>query len=1364
MVTIRSVNEIILNLIDFFRLAQPDLDTKPGTVGRDLFIDAPASQLALLYDVAGGIANKQSFRLVVGSDLDKLAKNFGVVRKQATPSTGVALLTFSSIVVPLNINIGATMTASNGLSFTVKTGIAVSPASTNFYRSVATKFRDQLDFVGITDQYAVEVTVVSSSPGIASNIGKYALSRTNISGVSNVTNINSFSGGTDQETDVAFRNRVLSSFSGSSVGTALGYLNVALGSDGVADAVVIEPGDPLMTRDGTIVRENSDGSRTIISEGSGGKVDIAVLGSILIQNADSFIFRDKSNNDPTNSKNNVVIGQIAGDENKTVNRKRIDNIANGQLPSQPVQEILSVTGSISGSNFRPKITDSLGRVSGNYELLKDTGVYGGSPWGFDTFAWVSDRISLFEEDRIKGQLNGQDATTFTDVLEIPTIQQSLSITNENSQVTSDRSIIRLLHTPITNVTRVFNVNTGERYVITNQNLDATTPFNSTGRIKISGNTLPSPSDTLQVDYSWIVYYDQYSDFDGLQKTFNPRTVTDSIDWGYGSAVKNEKIKFELSTGNNYFVGAASHPINSVITASTFTEVDAVVATVTSGTFINKLSVNISTLEIPTVTVDSIKFKNSNTELYDTAQANGSFTNASQIVGIEVLYTTTIILPNDTSAVAGDHVTVIINKTDVFTSDSDVGSSSDTQITIPTSLIDTAATELILDVTYIAAVSDLFSAAITGLPTSRGGNGYLLLNNNGFNNFSPTNISRRENQLVQQNLSNQFYVQLSITNLDFDLVADDILSIIRLVDGVELWNSDHPGTIAIAGDNSYQLILSELNGPVVADRVLVIYYADDIRRFQPFSFSNEIISTRIDTLTVDGVTGKFTLPLNNITDQASDVSFTIIEPNTDIVLFTVTDGYITADDSTALITSVSQNFNTLADILNKKLKITASDDPNNNGTYDILDYDSATNEITISNVLDKITVDQVSVVRILDGQEIFKYTGTIDAENNRILFPVTANAAENDKVFVMFFNFHNLRKSPTRIIGALSDQVVNPGVVTFSGLSLNKSQDIIFTATNTGLRLNIAEAVRKALSINSSVAIPSTIKLVKVIKLEKVLTASSSNDEVLSVLTSYDTKNTTVQNNLLFADEMLSNSELGNLDFILPSTSNNTLNTDIQNLPKIGDKLRITFYYTVDNDSENLSYTGNGALYTNKKFALINKIFVSSGFKVSQATRFTATSFTQPSLGARYKIFYDYIAPKQNERIVVSYNYNKIISDVTFSVENTRPINADVLVRAAKRTLVDLTINVVIADTFKSSQDTVLQNLKDQMVSTLTTNLLGGIIDSVTIINVAQSVNGIARARILYFNKTGASGQVLKLQAQEDEFFVSNNIIINTETR
>jgi len=1364
MVTIRSVNEIIANLIDFFRVAQPDLDTKPGTVARDLFIEGPSAQLSLLYDELQAVSNKQSLRLSIGTDLDKLGKNFGLVRKQSTSSTGVALLTFSSLNAVVNINKGAPIYTAGGLSFTVVTGTSLVPSNINFYRSVATKFQAQLAFVGITDQFAVQVTVSASSPGSSGNIGQYTLSKVGITGINNVTNVAAFSGGTDQETDAAFRNRILSTFSGSSVGTQLGYLNAALSVTDVQDAVVIEPGDPLMTRDGTVT-ETINGTLTVVSEGSGGKVDVVVLGANDVSNTDTFIYQDKSNNnDPTSSKNNFVLGQISGEENLSISQKRVTDIKNGQLPAQPVDSLIQVTGSVSGSNFIPYTLDAYGRGSGNYQLIKDTGVYGGSPFGFDTFAWTSNKIE-FQEDLIKGQNNSQDPTTFTDVLEITDVQQQLSVTNENSTVTSDRSIIQLLHYPITNVTRVFNTNTGERYIITNQNVDATSPFNDTGRIQISGNTLPSPSDILQVDYTWVVDYDRYSDFDGLLNTNNPRSVTDSVDWGYPSSIKNEVVEFVLSEGNNFYIGTTSHPVDTIISVDQFLQVDGYVEQILTGPFVNRLSVTLNNLATGTQSVDAITWKNNNTELYLTAQANGSFTTQAGVVGIEILYSTVILLPTDTLAQPGDRVTAYIDNTNIYQSGSVQGSSNGAQVTIPSSLVDSTADRLELEVTYIAAVNDLFSSVNASLPASRLGNGYTLSDNGGFNNFSIANIFRRENQIVQLNLSNQYYVELEISSTDYTLFADEVLSVVRLTDGEELWNPDHVGEVTTGLDGNYQLILTGFNAPATADRVLIIYRADDIRRFQPFSFQNRVIKTRIEPLAVDPISKNFVVPLVSFTAQASGLNFEVVDVNSDTVYFNVTDGYLTPISATqATLNSLSVDFSGLLDLTNKRVKITGATEPNNDGYFDILSYSIGSNNITITSSLDHITADQISVVRVLDGQEIWDYEGTIDQANNRLIIPKTANAAANDLIYVMFFNYNNLRKAPTRIIGTTVDQILNTGVISIVGTTMALAQDVLFTVTSTGLQQNLQEAMRTALNLSSTEAIPSNVRIAKIVKAEKVSTYSTGSDIVTGVLATYDTNGTTIANNLYFADTMNYNPELSNLDFILPSTSNNTSTGSTNNLPAVGDEMRISFYYTTDNDSENLSYTRIGTLYTNKKFALINQIYVNSGFQSSQATKFTATSFTKPSVGARYTSFYDYLAPKQNERILIQYTYNKLISDVTFAIENSRPINADVLVRAAKLISIDLTMNVVVNQSFLSTENTVLQNLRNQLVSALTSTQLGQTIDQITLINIAQGVQGIDRARILYFNIAGLPGQVLSITAQEDQYFVADTITINTETR
>jgi uncharacterized phage protein gp47/JayE len=1370
MVIIRSVNEIILSLIDFFQLAQPDLDTKPGTVARDLFIDAPATTLSLLYDQLSSVSQQQSLRLVVGTDLDNLAKNFGIIRKQATPATGVALMTFSSLNANIAVNVGDTVTAQNGFAYTVANGITVSTSAANFYRSVAAKFSDQLAFVGITDQYAVEVTVVATTAGSAGNIGSYSLNAVSTPGISNVTNINPFTGGTDQENDAAFRNRVLASFSGSSVGTQLGYLNAALGTTGVSGAYVAGPGDPLMTRDGSIVTAGPNNSLTIVSEGTGGDVDIYILGSTLVQNTNTYIYQDKSNNnDPTSSKNNVVLGQIASEANLTVSQKRITDIASGVLPTQPVDSLLTVTGSSSGGNFAPYSVDSYGRVSGNYQLIKDTGAYAGSPWGFDTFHWVSNQITNFSEALIRGQYDGQDPVTFTEVTLIPQVQQLVSITNENSTVTSNNSVIQLLHTPVTAVTRVYNVATGERYVVTNQNPSNTGTYNTTGQIQISGNTLPSPSDGLQVDYSWVVNYDPYSDYDGLYNVDNPRTVNDSVDWGLGNVIQNEEVVFSITPGTNFFQGLTSHPIDSVLTAKTFLEVDGYVSTVTSGVYINRLQVVITNLTNPTTSVDSVRLKNNTTEVYKTAQNNGNIINTTVIVGIQLLNQTTIILPTDTVAQAGQNVTVIADSTDVFLAGNGQSSSTGNLITIPSAQINTQATSLTLRVNYIAFVSTMFSSPITTLPASHVGNGYLLNNNLGFNNFSVTNISRRENQTVSLNLSNQYFVELNLPSTDFALSASQIISVVRLSDGLELWNSTNPGTITIGTDGNYQLLFSGFNAPVAGNKVLVIYYATDIRRFQPFSYSNSIIKSRTDNLAEDPLTGGFTVALNKFISQASGLVFQVVEPNSNIVLFSVTDGYLVSNGATATLSSASVNFDTLPSLTNKKVRITGSTllgvtNNNNNGTYDILSYNQLTNDMVITEVLNNITADQISVIHVSDGQEVWNYKGTIDVPNNRIVMPANANFNVGDSVYVIFYNFDVLRQGPTRLSCALSDQVANIGTMTVSGTTINLVQDAIFTVTTSGLKLNLSQALRSALGLSTSAVLPSNIYLGKLVKAEKVVTASPTDNTVLEVTVTYDVDNTTIQNNLLYPDQMLSNPTLLNLDFVLPSTSTNTSNVaGAIYIPTLGDQIRVSFYYVTTNVQENLAYTQNGTLYTNSRWAFINRMYPAGGFGASQSTKFTTTSFTQPALGSRYNVFYNYTAPQQNERIVITYNYNQLVATTTFNVENSRPITADVLVKEASLVELDLTMNVVIDSAYTNTSTTVLQNLRNAIQTSMTATSLGQTIDQVTLVNVAQGVTGIDRARILYFNITGQTGSIPYFAAHNNQFFEPNNVILNTES-
>lgn len=1366
MANIRSVNEIILSMLDFLRTSIPELTINEGSVSKDLFVNLPATQLSLLYDELSKISNLQSLRVVSGSDLDRLAANFGAKRKTSAKASGIGLLTFSALPATVNINKNDLITATNGSTFAVINGISVNPASSNLYRSIATKFRNDLDFLGVSDTFAAEVSVQATTPGIAGNISKYSLVKTNIPGVSNVSNVLSFTGGSNQEDDTTFRNRVLAIFSGSNVGTALGYKNIVLADSSVLDALIVEPGDPLMVRDGTIVSQNTDGSFNIISEGTGGKVDIIILGFRLSEFVDSFVYRDLSNtNDPTNSKNNFVLGQIPGDENKTITRKRIDNIKNNTIPAQPVEEILEVSGSGSGSNFIVKTSDSFGRISGNYELFKDTGSYAGSPWGFDTFKWISNKIS-FDEDRVKSKFAGQDNLTFTDVLQIPLIQQNINVANENSTINgSDRSIIKLLHSPATNITRVFNVNTGERYIIADQNLDGGGSINTTGRIKISGNTLPATSDVLQVDYIWILDYDAYNDFDGIflknnKKSLNnnPRQVSDSIDWGLSNAIKKEKIILNKNITSTFYTGSVSHIISSVIAVNICSIIDYIVSIVDTGIFTGRKSINLINLPSEIENIYSIQLKNSNQEIYNTIENDGTFINSRVIIDSEVRWNSTIILPTDTSAEVDNYVNIKYDSSDIFNIENSFGNFSSNQITIPSDNFINSTEQVIVYVDYIANIQDVLSTTINNLPLSRFGNSFIS-NNLGFiNNFINNNIIK-EYQQVQKNTSDQYFINLDILVSDYMLQNIDIISIINLSNSKEYWNADHLGTVSSSSANKYQLILDGLNSPSVGDNVLIVYTVKDVKKTQPFTYENEVFKYCINTLQYDFNTNKFYSDIQNFISQSS-IALSIIDASTNEILATASDGVLTSgleNSSTATLTSSSINFSDIDNIISKKVKISNSTNINNNGIFDIFDFNSSGNIISINNNINEIINNQISIIKISDGKDLWDDSGLIDIDNNKLYISSSINnISVGDSVLILYTNFHNLKQSPSKLSITVSDQINNSGIITIYGDTIIKVEDIIFTATINDLKQNVLEAIKKFNNSLSASILSSNIYLSRVVKLEKV--SLVADNEIDSVLYTYDTLGVKIKNNELYTEELINDKNLNNFEFIIPSTTGN-----IENEPKIGDNLRITFYYSVKNDSENINFTKNGTLYTNKTFSFIKKIYISSGFSSSQSSRILISFLNQPSTGSRYKAFYEYKAPKENERITIRYNFNKLIGDSTFNLETQRPINADVLIKSADKLLVNTTINIVIKNDFLNSEPIVLQNVRDAIINRINTNILEDNLNSSDLITTAQSVSGVERSRVLFFNKDGNDGQVLTLTCQKNQYFVANNIAINLET-
>jgi len=1079
MVRIRSANEIILALIDFYRVAQPQLDTKPGTVSRDLLVDGFSTQLSRLYEELSRVATVQSLRLAIGSDLDRLASNFGATRKRGSKSSGPVLLTFSSLEADIAVNKGDTVSARNGASFIISNGVVVNSVFSNAYRAIASQHRSDLDLLGITDEFAVEVLVEATSTGTQGNISKFSLNTTEIAGVSNVTNVSAFGGGSSAEDDSGFRSRVLAIFSGANTGTELGYRNAVLEDPAVIDAVVIVPGDPLMTRDGTQVSTAEDGTKTIISEGSGGKVDIYVFGARLQETVDSFIYHDLSNTgSATNSANDFVLGQIDADDGKTVTRKRLDNLETGVLPEQPVNNVISVTGTLSGGNFAEKIVDSLGRISGNYELLRDTGVYGGSPWGFDKLSWISNQITGLQEDKTKGIFNGQDSLAYTDILKINSVTQNISIINENSRVVqSDRSLIQASHFPLTNVARVFNTTTGERYVVISQNPDGGVQ-NTTGRIKISGSSLPAVSDILQVDYTWIFSYDPNHDFDNRLTNNNPRTVQNSIDWGFSNAVTREQAT--LTTGSSVLNLTTLHPISSVITVNAFTAESSTLVLSS-----NRLSVVVSN---NVENVISIVRTSDNAELFNTAKLDGSFSSF------------TIFLPTDTIGELSDAIDIVYNSEDIYNVDDSEGSFNGNKITIVPSA--TATLGRVVEINYIADINTILPATLlSSLP-------------------------------------------------------------------------------AIRSENNFNTVSLNLIG---------------------------------------------------------------CQPTT----------------------------------------------------------------------------------------HIFSSPSVVE---------------------------QNIRKAPSRL-GLTISGSISPGVITVSGTTTSGVFDIVYTVGTSGLKQDLRSALRKNLGLSSTSSVPTNLKISRLISMEKV--EATTNLDVLSILHTYDVKGYSLKDNTYVKDESVLDNTLSAVEVKLPSTSDND-----DNSPIVGDRLRVTFYYTLSSNSENVLFSKGGILYTNNIFSTIDSIAISSGFTSGSSASATLviTTQNQPLNGSRYKVSYDYTAPKPNERITIRYNFNKLLTDSTLNIENARPINADVIAKEAVAILVDVEMSIVVTNEFINSSQIVKQNAKDVITSALNATSLETIVDASDLIDAVYTVNGVDRVRIISFNKSDNAGSVLSISSQKNEYIVANDVIINIENR
>jgi hypothetical protein len=686
MSTYKSFNEIVSIMMEQLKLVQPNLDTKPGTVSRDLFIDLPADQLEKLYKLISIISDKQSPDTAISSDLDRYAANYGLTRRYGSPSLGVAIFTINSIFSDIQIPNGSIVTSKSGINFKTVGNYIFSASDKGRHAATASRIRKSLQIAGISDTYAIEVPIQASRPGTSGNVSSYQITTHNLDFDIKVINLSSTSGGSDAESDSQFRTRVSSLFSGANTGTALGYKNAVLSINGVSDALVVEPGNSLMLRDGTEVVEVNDGTKRIISSGTGGKVDIYLLGKQLVEASESFIFTDSSGTGKTeDERNDYVLGQGSLDQTLTSEERRLSAISSGNLPLQPVSNLVTVSGSSSGI-LSPKLVSSSGVVSGNYELIKDTNPdTGGSPFCFDRLHFISGSKNINGESIVKSSFNAVSRLNYTDVQNINSVYSDIIVLSENSNVSiADRSVIKTLHKPIVSVSSIQNKTTGEYYTVESLQTNPDTGLNDDGSFKISGKNLPNQSDILSVSYIWRKKFDKYVDYNGYSlRAKDSSSPTDSIDWSYSNFIREESSIIERSDDGNSYILLVSNDISKV--SSLFLqdiETTAIQSIVFGSTSKNAVVVTTAS-EVTNVN----RITNSlGMELYNTAKSDGYFSG------------TTIVLPSDSPSIVGDSVTVYFNKVELYNIENTDASFFNKTISLPSdSILDSnGLTDIVFD--------------------------------------------------------------------------------------------------------------------------------------------------------------------------------------------------------------------------------------------------------------------------------------------------------------------------------------------------------------------------------------------------------------------------------------------------------------------------------------------------------------------------------------------------------------------------------------------------------------------------------------------------------------------------------------------
>lgn len=258
-------------LVDFMHRSQ-SFDTLLAVDGVDANGNpTPVTQSAYktALQAAFQLSRPNDAQFIIDQTFNQLAAREGVTRLPGKKARGI--VTFYTRNTPtrtLTIPLGTQVSSGNAIFLTTQQARIPIENFAAYYNPT-------------TGLYSIDVIVEAQSTGTIGNVSRGQINTilSNVPGLA-VTNQNRTFGGEAQETNLALATRARGALSAVDTGTEQGIRQVAANQAGVEEAIIVEAGNPLMQRDFDPTHEVH----------VGGKADVWLRGNVSAQVTDTFAF------------------------------------------------------------------------------------------------------------------------------------------------------------------------------------------------------------------------------------------------------------------------------------------------------------------------------------------------------------------------------------------------------------------------------------------------------------------------------------------------------------------------------------------------------------------------------------------------------------------------------------------------------------------------------------------------------------------------------------------------------------------------------------------------------------------------------------------------------------------------------------------------------------------------------------------------------------------------------------------------------------------------------------------------------------------------------------------------------------------